>query len=434
MFAVPVIAWIALPGRPFAVSRGRHVLLWPFLSGLIVFCLGEGYRPELLTIWAMVCLIPPTLLLLLLRTRSLRELSARGRWVFLRDWEGTGDRSLRLLIPFSLGICLFDFLLNRSLYTVGWAFSGRALALLAVSALILMAQTIAKPRLKMAFFTEALILAILGFVRWKLAVLEYLALGSPIDGYLFLAAAAVVAGIREVVRNRVPEFESYFNKTAQIYALTGWAITVYLQISSDALHAEIGSVFLALFYFWMSRTREKKYLLPMFLFGNAALLLFFYRLDRSHVSFYLLPSLGSVLVLAQLFKETLGVRRLKMIRLICSLIMLGVTAFYNILDFNASIWYPVTAALVAALGVIAGIAFRVRIYLFMGVAFFLLNTVAALAHVVRNQPPDLTKLAIGVVFLATGILFTGGFLFFQMKRAELLARYQHLRADLESWE
>ena len=120
--------------------------------------------------------------------------------------------------------------------------------------------------------------------------------------------------------------------------------------------------------------------------------------------------------------------------MICGLMMLAATAFHNVLDFDASLWFPVTAALVSALVVVAGIALRVRIYLFMGSSFFVLNTIASLIHVVRNQAPDQTKLLIGAVFLITGILFTGGFLFFQMKRQELLDRYNRFMSDLKQWE
>jgi hypothetical protein len=43
-------------------------------------------------------------------------------------------------------------------------------------------------------------------------------------------------------------------------------------------------------------------------------------------------------------------------------------------------------------------------------------------------------LIVGIVFLVTGVVFTGSFLLFQMKRHEILRRYQALQQELAGWE
>jgi uncharacterized membrane protein YgdD (TMEM256/DUF423 family) len=114
--------------------------------------------------------------------------------------------------------------------------------------------------------------------------------------------------------------------------------------------------------------------------------------------------------------------------------MLGTSTVFNAASFEASIWYPVTAALMAAAGVVLGVSLRVRIFLYLGAAFFICNTVVVLVHLILDQPPEHTKLIVGIVFLVTGVVFTGSFLLFQMKRHEILRRYRTLQQELAGWE
>ena len=144
--------------------------------------------------------------------------------------------------------------------------------------------------------------------------------------------------------------------------------------------------------------------------------------------------MASVLILAHLFKDQLAVKRQYTIRLWSSLALVATSSFYNVIDFNESLYYPLVAALIAALGVIVGIGLRVRIYLYVGFCAFLLNSLAVLVHVIRSQPESQIKLLIGVLFLIIGMLFTGSFLLFQMKRQQILNQYARLVEELKAWE
>ncbi len=106
----------------------------------------------------------------------------------------------------------------------------------------------------------------------------------------------------------------------------------------------------------------------------------------------------------------------------------------NVIDFRESVMYPLVAAIFSTVAVVAGISLRIRIYLYLGTSFFFVNLFGIIAHIIISQPPENLKLAVGIVFLVTGVLFTASFLLFQMKRQEILNRYQELVKTLNAWE
>ena len=133
-------------------------------------------------------------------------------------------------------------------------------------------------------------------------------------------------------------------------------------------------------------------------------------------------------------KDEIDPRRLQSLRFGCGLVLLGTTTFYNVVDFEESLIYPLAAALLSAAAAVAGIALRVRVFLFLGFTSFAVNTIAVLVHVLRAQPESHEKLLLGAIFLVIGTIFTGSFLLLQWKRQEILRRYAMLREELAEWE
>ena len=429
--------WAALPQRPLSVARRNHFWLWPLLSGLFLISMNQGYANFFLPAWALACLWPPLLFLGLLKTPFVGAFADRRGWLIVPDWLSSSSRAVVSLSLFSVAAGTVSFVLEKDWYAQQWAPLLTLEALLLTAVGIFLVRALQKESLKAAGTAQALIWLSLALLRWKAEVLGQMELGSPIDGYALLGLACAAAGFREVLRRKNDAFDGFLARSMQGYALLGWAYMLFLwmtQAESEALHAQLGSVFLSGLYYWLSRTRSKSSLISAFAFGNAAILLFVFDLDLTNPLFYILPTVSSVLVLAHLFKESLGVRHLKAVRLYCSLILLGTSAYYSLIDFETSLWYPLAAALIAVFGVLAGISLRIRIYLFLGTFFFIFNTFAVMVNMVREQPPQYIKLIVGCLFLLTGLFFTGSFLLFQMKRQEVLGRYRELVQELGSWE
>lgn len=169
-------------------------------------------------------------------------------------------------------------------------------------------------------------------------------------------------------------------------------------------------------------------------FVNVALVVFFWRLELTNLQFYVMPLAATVLTLSQMFREQLNGDQHRMVRLLAAMAIIGTSSFYNVVDFNDSVFMPLSAAVAAAAAVVVGIALRVRIYLYLGFAAFVFNALVVLSWVIYNQPPAQTKLMIGAIFLLIGVVFTGAFLAMQMRRQEILARYQAVREELASWD
>jgi hypothetical protein len=55
-------------------------------------------------------------------------------------------------------------------------------------------------------------------------------------------------------------------------------------------------------------------------------------------------------------------------------------------------------------------------------------------HTILNQPPEMFRLIIGLIFLLMGLLFLGSYLLFQMKRKELLEQYHLYQNNLKQWQ
>ncbi|MBT4838350.1 MAG: hypothetical protein HON94_13500 [Methylococcales bacterium] len=434
-FAFIFICWIAIPDRPFAVNRQHQLLIWPVLTLISLLCLQQGFQPRIINFWAISCLIPPVIFFILMQVSRIQSLVIGFHWLIVLDWAKSCHDNLQHLLVLSIGLCITSFVLNYSLLLDSWYFSLEILSVLMIAIGLSLYYTLHYRSTRYALQTEILLWITLALIRWKMETTEYLSLGDAIDGYILMLFGGIAAGIREVVNRYSTKFEHYFRRNIFIYSLIGWLTILFTQTSDElAFHGELASVYMTLLYFWLSHKTQKSNLLLTFIFGNTAILLYFYHHGMNNPQFYILPVVGSCLVLSQLFKDKLNHNQLTKIRLICSLIILGTSSFYNILEFQESIWFLVSATFIALLAIIVGISLRIRIYLYLGGGAFLLNLIGIIAQLIIQQPPEHIKLSIGILFLVTGLLFTASFLLFQMKRQEIIKQYHHLRSTVAEWE
>jgi hypothetical protein len=209
---------------------------------------------------------------------------------------------------------------------------------------------------------------------------------------------------------------------------------LYLQFSGQGIdQLQLSSLAMAALFYWVSRSQNRVNLILVAVFINIALLTFFYDAALLNPQFYILPTLSTVLVLAHLFSDNLTDQQQQQIRLVCGIVMIGCSSYFNILDFNSNLWYPVTAALISSLAVVLGIGLQIRIYLLLGFGFFVLNTLAVVVHTILNQPPQMLRLIVGLIFLMMGLGFLGSYLLFQMKRKEILAQYHFYQNKIKQW-
>ncbi len=433
----PFICLFLIPDKPLLVPQKHKWLIWPILTGISVVCLTRvSYQS--ITIWALACITPLPLFFILINSEPFNKIITSRRWSSINTISDQSEKILFNLSIFSISLCLISFTLLNQLYVHSWIVLIQALIVIIAAISINLYFSIKKISIKYAIFAESYIWLGLLLLRWKLDVLDHLNFGSPFDGYAIILAAGIVAGIREVLRDKNPSFSKYFEKTTVIYGLIGWVYLMSLQfffpVQGMNYHEEAASLLLAVLSFRLAKTVNKNNLIYGFIFGNIAIVMLFINQNIVNPLFYVLPVVMSGLILVQIFKDKLTEIQVKNTRLTLSLIMFGCVAFYNVNDFDQSILYPLIAAILSALGVVFGISLRVRIYLYLGTVFFFVNTIGVIAHVIIKQPPENTTLFIGIIFLVTGLTFIISFLVFQMKREEILNRYQNIKETLQAWE
>jgi hypothetical protein len=147
-----------------------------------------------------------------------------------------------------------------------------------------------------------------------------------------------------------------------------------------------------------------------------------------HPQMFVIPPCLTVLAAAQLNRDRLDARALASIRYFAmTAIYVSSTGEMFQHGIGTTLWLPMVLAALSVLGVLAGIVFRVRAFLYLGTSFLLLSIVSMVWHAARSighvWPWWVFLFALGV-----GLLTLFGV--FEKKRAEVLA----LVGSLRQWE
>lgn len=143
--------------------------------------------------------------------------------------------------------------------------------------------------------------------------------------------------------------------------------------------------------------------------------------------FYIVPAAVSVLALLHLHRRELRPNVLSGARLAALSALYAGAGLDVFLRPALSVF--VLALGLALLGVVVGIALRIRAFLYAGVAFLVLNVAGQL---IRFYPEQ--ALSRALILLGLGTVITVGMVLFNLKREAILRRVRILRADLAAWE
>ena len=143
--------------------------------------------------------------------------------------------------------------------------------------------------------------------------------------------------------------------------------------------------------------------------------------------FYIIPAAISVLALVHLHRRELRPKVLNGARLA------ALSALYAGVGLDVflrpELWVFVLALGLALTGVIAGVGLRIRAFLYVGVAFLVLNVLGQLLRFYPDQ-----GFSRALILISLGAVITAGMVFFNLKREAILQRVRIMRADLAEWE
>jgi hypothetical protein len=199
----------------------------------------------------------------------------------------------------------------------------------------------------------------------------------------------------------------------------------------DAAAWTLGAVLLAAsaHYAWLAQAGRWKRSAALLSAGAFNLSLFtLWTAAGFSSSYYLLIVAGlSVLVLVKLFEQDLGLEWAVRLRGFAAATIYGAAA-WKPLAFDTT-WALWVCVLVCVLGVAAGIALRVRSYVYLGTVFLVTSVVSNLVRFGVREP------RVGALLLSSlGLLVVGFMVVVTTRRSELLERYRQVRTMLHAWE
>lgn len=119
--------------------------------------------------------------------------------------------------------------------------------------------------------------------------------------------------------------------------------------------------------------------------GNLALWMFYGKFPQfsfvAHPQLWLIPPALSVLVASHICRSSFSSSHLAAIRYICmAIIYISSTGEIFISGLGDHLWPPMVLALLAVAGIMAGILFQIRSYLYLGSLFLLMAMISMVAH------------------------------------------------------
>jgi hypothetical protein len=166
-------------------------------------------------------------------------------------------------------------------------------------------------------------------------------------------------------------------------------------------------------------------------FGNLALWMVFNRVDFSfldHPQLWLIPPAVSVLIAGQLSKAKLSAVRLSALRYICmAVIYVSSTMEVFISGIGTNLWPPIILAALSVAGIMCGMMFRVKSFLYFGSLFLLMAMVTMVAHAHQSLGHVWPWWAFGI---GLGIAILVMFGLFEKKKNEM----QAIAGSLRKWD
>ncbi|WP_240486703.1 hypothetical protein [Hyalangium minutum] len=160
---------------------------------------------------------------------------------------------------------------------------------------------------------------------------------------------------------------------------------------------------------------------------NAALLVVWAGTGRGEPQFYVIPAGLSLLVLLRVFRDSLEADTAAKLRAVAVTIIYVAGAWKPLMFSDAP--SMMLCVLICLLGVAAGIALRIRSYVYLGSAFLVTCIAANLARFGMRDH------RIGAAFLTLmGLMVVGFMVVLSAHRERLLLRYARVRSLLATWE
>jgi hypothetical protein len=249
-------------------------------------------------------------------------------------------------------------------------------------------------------------------------------LGS-FEAFASLVLGVIAGGIHDVLRR---EKKPAAARVALAYALL-WPLAGLLAAPHQAGWSLAGLLLAqSLHYAWFSRLTGSKFpAVASAVAFNAAMLCGWLTTGFHGWEYLAIPFGLSLLGLVKVFNDELSEPTRVKLRAV-AVTLVYAAASVRPLTFDHALGLFVCVA-VCVVGIGAGVALKVRSYVYLGTAFMVTSVVANLVRFGVREP------RVGAIFLSSlGLLVVGFMVLVTTKRAELLERYKAARSMLQQWD
>jgi len=195
-----------------------------------------------------------------------------------------------------------------------------------------------------------------------------------------------------------------------------------------------GLLFLVGFFYAVMSALRRSFVLGVAaaLAANGALWSLLYRYPDLrflvHPQLWLIPAAASVLIAAQLNRDRLTAAQLRLIRYAClTIVYVSSTSDIFLNGVRDHPFLPLVLALLSVTGVLIGILFRLRAFLFLGTSFLAVSIITMIHFAAVNLHWTWLWYVSGILL---GLMFLLLFALFEKKREQMLALIDGLKA----WE
>ncbi len=245
------------------------------------------------------------------------------------------------------------------------------------------------------------------------------------DSALLLSAAWILA-----IWSRFTESEIFSAPMQRISTLLSIGLLFTFPWQTGSVHASTILMLTGLLYLSQYHATEKSLFLYIgSVLINAALYLWIplWSQRSNLMQIYAIPASLTVLAILHLHRKELRRSVLNASRLTAVCVLYGAVSLDLFLRPELSVF--ILALGLSLAGIIAGIAMRVRAFLYGGVVFMVMNVTAQMFRFYPEQ-----GLGKGIVLVAMGAFIMSAMIWFSLRREEILKRFRIIRADLEVWE
>jgi len=169
-------------------------------------------------------------------------------------------------------------------------------------------------------------------------------------------------------------------------------------------------------------------------FVTFVLLFFWTRLELRVLHAFVIPVGMGILILLQLFRDSIALDARNRIRLVTLIAMLSSTGWYALVDSRYPVSFNLTLILLCLLSMGLGSFLRIRLYLFLGFATLLLDISSIVFKVIRVADETAQRATVGALLLIVGSGLVGGAVYYKTHRDEINGIIDRWRRRLGDWE